>query len=122
MRFVQYQIEGQIRVFDGVLDGIPQRISLCIRGCFEKPAFIIEPAHQQAFFAKLLRVEEIDFSSLKLTSTEGVFHYHHIVVVDTVTGLHQAKTGLLVQCRIVTKPNHYRAGVGIEIKFVVAMK
>ena len=51
-----------------------------------------------------------------------MFNYHHIVVVDTVTRLHQAKTGLLIQCWIITEPDHHRAGICIEIKFVVTMK
>ena len=43
-------------------------------------------------------------------------------MIKPVAGLHQAKTCLFVQCRIIAEPDHHRTRVCIEIEFVVTMK
>lgn len=41
---------------------------------------------------------------------------------NPVGGFHQSEPRLLVQGGVVAEPDHHRAGIGIEIVFVVAVK
>ena len=82
----------------------------------------IMAAYQKAVLAKLLGVEKVDFPGLELRPIEGVFYYHQVGVVDTVTGLDKAKTRLLIQRWVVAEPDPHCARVSIKTEFIVTVK
>src|SRR5690554_6385886 len=79
-------------------------------------------AHKETVLAELLGIEKVDFPGLELRPVEGVFYYHQVGVVDSVTGLDEATACLLIQRWVIAKPDHHRAGVGIKAELIVAVK
>ena len=43
-------------------------------------------------------------------------------MIDTVAGLHQAKTSLFVQRGVVAEPDHHGTRIGIKIEFIITME
>ena len=91
VRFIQHQIQRQFRVFDGVANCVPDCVRTTIGAGFRKQqaglyiqCFLIEPTHQQAVLAELLRIEEVNFLGLELRTVEGVFHHHQVGMANTV--------------------------------------
>ena len=80
MGFIEHKVERQIRVFDGVLDDVPDCEGASIR---HRKALIlafacIVAAHKQAVLAQLLRVEEINLPRFKAVPIKGVFNRHKV--------------------------------------------
>src|SRR5574337_391471 len=76
----------QRRVVDGVADGVPDGIGVQVGPRLEQLTFgiALETAHQQAFLAELLGVEEVDLASLETRPVEGVVHHHQVRALKAV--------------------------------------